>query len=194
MSDEQQKPWERIENEPQIWYRRFERFLLMFPKRSIAAVFQEEETERNREKPRIKPTGDWYEMAEKWQWEERTQAWDDAQFAEDEKVAARVRRSGFALQYKRILALQDLVDGLITETKNQERVWLPDVKAIGNGPDAERVDLVQFNDALFKEIREYITDIADEMGDRVKKKEIAVTSLPPDLYEGIGPNDDGSEP
>lgn len=194
MSDEQPKLWERMENEPPIWYRRFERFLFMFPKRSVAAVFHEENSKKlEKTRKNDDPDGTWYEKAKEWRWDERAQAWDDEQFAEEMKSAARVRRSGFALQHKRILALQELVDGLIDESKIQERVWLPDVKAIGNGPEAERVDLVQFNDALFKEIREYITDIAEEMGERVKKKDISIKALPPNVYIGFNPDEDGTD-
>lgn len=198
MSEEQQQLWNKQEGEPSIWYRRFERYLLMFPRRSVAAAYHEEhpelETEKKREKESdFKPSGRWYEMAKQWRWEERAEAWDAAQFAEEEKIKVRVMRSGFALQHNRMLMLQDQLNKLLAMTENEDRIWIPDVKAIGNGPEAERVDLVQFNGELFKEIREFATDIAEEMGERVKRKEVAITSLPPDIYEGIGPDDDGTE-
>jgi len=200
MPDEQQQQheeWERQPGEPAIWYRRFQRYLLLFPRRSVAAVYHEEHSElgeaSNDVERRQKVPGLWYEIANRWRWEERAQAYDDAQFAEEEKEAQRVRRSGLALQHKRILALQTLVEGLIKETGEKDRVWLPDVKAIGTGPDAERVDLVQFNDGLYKEIREYITDIADEMGDRVKKKEVMHKGLSK-MYVDLDENEDGCEP
>ncbi len=42
----------------------------------------------------------------------------------------------------------------------------------------ERVDLVQFNDALVREIRACLADIASEMGERVKKTEATLKDFP----------------
>lgn len=174
--DEERKPWEQQEGESMTWFRRFERFRLMVFGRSIAAVFQEEETEKNREKPRTKPTGDWYEIAEKWNWEDRAAEWDAFQTEEAERVIARERaivlRSGFALQHKRVQALDKIANKLIDMIEDEDKVWLPDVKAIGNGPSAERVDLVNFNAPLFSLIEKYQASIAAEMGERVKKTEL----------------------
>jgi hypothetical protein len=182
-----------MEGEPLLWYNRFTRFRLMFPRRSVAAVFHGEQSSRNPEKPRRNPDNDWYNAAKRWQWEERAEAYDAAQFAEEEKIRARVMRSGFALQHNRILALQKQLEDLIAMTAEQDKVWVPDVKAIGNGPDAERVDLVQFNDALFKEVREYLTDIAEEMGERVKKQITTHRGLSK-MYVDLNDNEDGCEP
>lgn len=197
MSDEQKlQPWLQQEGEPALWFRRFDRYRLMWPVRKIASVFQAEQTEKNREKPRTIPTGDWYEMANEWRWEERAAAWDAYMDAELEKTIAaerkKILRSELALQHKRVELLNSKAKQLAAITDNPEQVWLLDVKSIGTGPDAERVDLVQFNDAAFKELREYLSDIADEMGERVKKKEVAYKELPPDAYEGITEKDEGS--
>lgn len=183
MNEEQQPIWKRRDGEPALWYRRFERYLLMFPRRSVAAVFHEEETEKNREKPRKKPTGDWYEISEQWQWEERAEAYDAAQFAEEEKVKQRVFRSGYALQHNRVLALQKQAEDLIAMTADQAKVWVPDVKAIGTGPDAERVDLVNFNAPLFTLIDKLLASIAAEMGERIKKTELTGKDGGPVEYE-----------
>lgn len=197
MSGKQQQAWERMEGEPDRWYRRYERFRLMEPVRSIAAVFREEETEKNREKPRTVPTGDWYEMANRWRWEERAAAWDAHLDAEIEKTIAaerkKILRSGLALQHKRVELLNEKAHKLAEITDRDDGIWIPDVKSIGTGKDAERVDLVQFNDAAFRELREYLADIADEMGERIKKKELTYKELPPDRYEGINNTDEGSE-
>lgn len=195
MSDEQAQVqvahvWEKQEGEPAIWFRRFERYRLMFPRRSVAAVYHEEHPQTNPDKPRQKPGHDWYDIANRWHWQERAEAWDAHEFAEEEKIKVRVMRSGFALQHNRILMLQEQLRALLARTKDEQQVWIPDVKAVG----FTQVDLVQFNDALFKEIREFTTDIAEEMGERVKKKDVTVTQLPPDRYDGIGPDEDGSVP
>ncbi len=49
--------------------------------------------------------------------------------------------------------------------KDPAKIWLPDVKSIGTGPTAERVDLVQFNAPLIRELRACLDDIAAELGD-----------------------------
>lgn len=162
--DEEQHEWDRLEGEPAIWYQRFTRFRLMFPVRSIAAVYHAEHPEdtSNDVERRQKVPGLWYKTSRIWRWQERAAAWDDQQTKEDEEAQKRVLKSGLALQYKRILALQERVEDLIEYSKQAKNVWLMDVRSGG----------LQFNDSLYKEIREYITDIADEVGGRVKKKEI----------------------
>ena len=71
MSDEQQI-WARQAGEPLMWYRRFERYRLMQPVRSIVAVFREEKRANERDEA----PGRWYEEAKKWRWDERVAAWD----------------------------------------------------------------------------------------------------------------------
>lgn len=190
---EQQQIWERMEGESPLWYRRFERYRLMELVRSIAAVFQEEETERNREKPRTKPTGDWYEIAKQWQWEERAAAWDAYQDEQLEKqiLAERkkVLKSHYALMHKRVQELDELATLLRKEIHEKEKYYLTDVKQIGYGEFAERVDLEVFNDKLISEFRATLTDIAAEMGERVKKQEVRVTTLPKEYINT--PEDDG---
>lgn len=200
MSDEQQRNiWEKQDGESSVWYRRFSRYLLMFPKRSVAAVYNEENNEpdhgeENREKPRkSEPPGHWYEMAKQWKWEERAEAWDAAQFAEEEKIKKRVIQTKWALQHRRILALQEVAQSLLDMMGDENKVWVPDVKSIGSGPDAERVDLVQFNSDLYKEFREYISDIAEEVGGRVKKQETTHKGLSK-MYVDLDDDEDGCEP
>lgn len=187
--------WEQMDGESPLWYRRFTTFRLMMPVRSIAAVFQQEEESRG--KQRTDPPGPWYEIARQWKWEERAAAWDKHESDTLAKVIAaeraKVLTSGYALMHKRVEQLNALVEQLIEMATHKENVWVPDVKSIGTGSTAERVDLVQFNDALFREIRAHFADIAAELGERVKKKEVAFKELPPDRYEGIDDRDEGSE-
>lgn len=195
MSEQQDRPWDQMEGEPSLWYRRFTRYRLMEPVRSIAAVYQEES--KNDEKRRSNAPGTWYDIARQWQWEARAAAWDAHVDAEIEKTIAaerkKILRSELALQHERVKLLNRKAKQLAEITDTETGVWTPDVKSVGTGPNAERVDLVQFNDAAFRELREYLTDLADEMGERVKKKEVAYKELPPDRYEGITEDDEGSE-
>jgi len=185
----------RMEGEPLLWYRRFMRFCLMFPRRTVADVFHEEHSKKldsTRKNP--EPDGTWYAMAKRWQWEERAEAYDAAQFAEEEKIKQRVMRSGYALQHNRMLALQKHLEDLIAMAKEEKNIWIPEVRTFQSGKDStSTVEKVQFNDPLFKEIREYLTDIADEMGERVKKKSISFDDPPANIYIGFDPDQDGTE-
>lgn len=197
-------PWSQMPDEPLLWYRRFERFRLMEPVRSIPQVYREEKQKQSEEKRgktrsaiQAEPDGTWYMMARLWQWEARAAAWDvelDAQLeAEIAAERKKILRTELALQHKRVELLNRKAKQLAEITDNPEQVWLLDVKSIGTGPEAERVDLVQFNDAAFKELREYLTDIADEMGERIKKHEAAITQLPPLTY-GVSEDEEGCDP
>lgn len=192
MSDERQA-WDQIPGEPDRWYKRFTRFRLMEPVRTIATVWQEES--KSNEKRRSNAPGTWYEIARLWKWEERVATWDAFLDTEIEKEIAserkKILRTGLALQHKRVELLVKKAQQLIDITDTQSGIWVPDVKSIGTGKDAERVDLVQFNDAAFRELREYLTDIADEMGERTKKSEVALAILPK-VYQGTDPDEDGT--
>lgn len=149
------------QNEPIKWYARFDRFRLMKPwERSVNAVFEEEETEKNREKPRKKPTGNWYEIAEEWKWDERAEAWDKEQRAERDRLIAleeeEVLNSKYALKHNRIKALNKLVEQLVEEAENIKNMYLVGAKE------------AKFNDGLYEKIDRYLASIAAEKGERVK--------------------------
>jgi hypothetical protein len=59
----------------------------------------------------------------------------------------------------------------VEATATRPNVWLRDVKQIGSGDNAERVDIVRFNAALFEQFSNYLDDIAKETGGRVQKQE-----------------------
>lgn len=170
-----------MEGEPLIWHRRFERFRLMEPTRSIAAVFREEMGENGRNEP----PGRWYEESKKWQWEERAVAWDAYQTEEQERTIARekekVLRTGFALMHKRVEILNELCNLLIEEAKQKKNMYISSPKE------------TRFNDGLYTSIDRYLNSIAAEMGERVKKKDITVTEIPPSVYLGFDPDQDGIE-
>jgi len=129
-------------------------------------------------------------------WQERVREYDaeQARFQGEAILQERTKilKFRYALMHKRIEQLDRIAQKLLDYAEDEEKVWLPDVKAIGNGPGAERVDLVQFNDALFREIRAHFADIASELGERVKKTDTTVTVIPK-TYLDLDPDEDGSE-
>src|SRR6266849_819687 len=169
-----QKPiWDRQENEPSLWYGRFRVFLLMGPSRSVTDVFLQE---KKSEKGRKIPPGNWYGASKEWCWEERAQAYDAHWIKEQDKIIAQERakvvRSGFALQHKRIQALDRLVNKLLEMEEEDEKVWVPGQKVFWNGKSAETIDTITFNHQLYTLIRKYLGDIALEMGERKQKIEV----------------------
>lgn len=216
MSDERRE-WDQIPGESPLWFGRFERYRLMWP-HSVVEVYRDEwraerrkaREERAREdkggKEGVDPDlenetpkeapGKWYEMASRYRWEERAAAWDAQQMdGIEERIAAeraQMMLLPYAQMHRRVAALNEQVERLLAMTKDPAKVWLPDVKAIGTGPMAERVDLVQFNAPLFHEIRSHLADIAAEMGERSKKSEVSLTVLPK-IYQGTDPDEDGTE-
>lgn len=85
---------------------------------------------------------------------------------------------GLALDYERIRRLKRLADFLEAQIYEQgeggayHNVWLPDVKQIGSGEYAERVDIERFNGALFDQYRATLDDLAKEVGGRIRKQDI----------------------
>jgi hypothetical protein len=110
-------------------------------------------------------------------WQTRLQAIADAAASEAE-AAIRARRraileSGLALDFERVDVLKRVAAQLLDELETGGRLWVRDVKAIGSGENAERVDIERFNAAEVEQLRGLLDDIAKEKGERVKKLEHA---------------------
>lgn len=216
--EEKRPPWAQLPGETPLWFGRFERYRLMWP-HSIVEVYRDEwraarQKTRQTEQGEIRgnqridsaleadmpkeASGPWYDMAKKYRWSERASAWDAHQVAliEENTTAERtlVLATNYAQMHRRIATLNTIAEQLFAMTKDPAKVWMPDVKAIGSGPEAERVDLVQFNAALYHEIRACLDDIASELGERVKRKETKITILPKSYLESAEElDDDGVE-
>lgn len=119
----------------------------------------------------------------KFAWSERAAEFDvDYEaYKNDERQA--VMSYGTSLDYERVRKLKRLADFLekqIYELSTPDdsgistylNVWLPDVKQIGTGKDAERVDIERFNAPLIEQYRSVLDDIAKEVGHRRQKTEI----------------------
>lgn len=76
---------------------------------------------------------------------------------------------GYAATHNRVKDLNKLARKQWKDLQKKELVWLPDVKSIGSGEFAERVDLIRYNAALSEQFRASLDDIAKEVGGRVKK-------------------------
>lgn len=105
----------------------------------------------------------------------------------DEHIAefrARVRRRGIAIVENRIAHLQrrhDLMNQVIIDRSHDPKMeevpggrtglMVHNVKSVGAGENAERVDLYEVDAALLKELREHERQVAQELGQWTEKKE-----------------------
>lgn len=108
-------------------------------------------------------------------WSMRAAQFDAEWEAIKDEERRKVMEHGLAQDYERVrklLRLADFIEGQLFECDtddNYPNVWLPDVKQIGTGDSAERVDLVRFNAPIIAEFRAVLDDIAKETGGRVKR-------------------------
>jgi len=147
---------------------------------ALLAQYQEKtEFVRNFKPPSMsaKTLGTW---SSRFSWPDRAAELD----ANWDEISTEERRRemtfGLALDYERVRKLKRLARFLEAQiyelsVPNDEdlqvyhNVWLPDVKQVGSGDDAERVDIERFNSALFTQYRETLNDLAKEEGGRVQK-------------------------
>lgn len=133
-------------------------------------------------KSRNNPPTDSYDTIRNWSsdfgWSERAAEYDS--HLEDEKNLKRqqVMNKGLALEYERVEELERLARYLKSEiyrkgeSGRNDGVWLRDVKQIGTGDAAEKVDIERFNAPIIDQYRGTLDDLAKETGGRIKKQEI----------------------
>jgi hypothetical protein len=170
--------WDRQPAEGPKAYKAFLLYRNLGARRSLDAAYQLSLPEQQKSNKRA--TGRWTEWSRQFQWLTRAQAWDTWRQAEHERIEQelekeeiqRVMSLRYAKSYYRVEDLNTVAENLLKEIKETDKVWLPDVKSIGGGEFAERVDLIRFNAQLFQQYRGTLEDIAAELGGRVKKQEV----------------------
>jgi len=95
---DERHPWDRLPNEPSIWFYRFDRYRLLGPERTMARAYTIYRRERRMRagKPvdmgrRWSAPPPWWQNWRLWRWKERAEAWDEYQCHLDERVVA-IRR------------------------------------------------------------------------------------------------------
>lgn len=173
--ENERKTWEQMPEESDLWYGRFRAYLLMGFKRSIQAVFQLE-TEEKRGNPSGEAQGHWYEYAKKYDWEERAKVYDAHWIEEQDEIIKQERekviRLGFALDYKRIEALNKLADKMMQWADEDDKVWLVKTQDVTGDGFSKHTEETVFNAPMIGMIEKYFAGIAAEKGERVKKQEL----------------------
>jgi hypothetical protein len=174
--DTNRNPWEQLPGETNAWFNRFDRFRLLTD-RSVQAAFNQWRLAKGRKLSRSTPKS-WRDASKRWNWYERGEAWDrhclEQASMEIEKERIRILQSGYALKHERIKVLNELAEMLLGEIKEVDKRWCPDVKSIGQGENAERVDIVRFNGSLIEQARKSLEDIAAELGERINRQELTL--------------------
>lgn len=149
-------------------------FLRMGPGRSLPAL-QATYAKSNQKSPPAASLGTLKQWSARYDWQLRAAAYDALIEEEKNRAAAEMRRAvmeqGFALDLERVRSLDKLASLLEGEVYEEVKRWLPDVKQIGGGEYAERVDIVRFNAALIEQFRGTLDDLAKETGGRKQQLE-----------------------
>lgn len=187
---------ERKDNESSRAVQASNDYLRLGPNRSLNKLQQTYSKSRKNTVPTesIDTLSDW---SRKFGWQERAAIYDtELERAKNEK-RQQVLDQGLALDYERVTKLKRLarflenqlydewakntdgetIDSIAYRGFENYKLWLSDVKQIGSGEDAQRIDIVRFNSSLISEYRAVLADLASETGGRKQKIEHTIKNL-----------------
>ena len=159
-------------------------YLRMGPGRSLTKLAEK----YSKTKRKLAPTQSLASMSNwstRYGWVERSRDYDAGWELVKNEERRKVMEYGLAQDFERVNRLMNLAEFLeaqlyelskpdpVTGEQTYHNVWVPDVKSIGSGEFAERVDLERFNAPLMSEFRATMDDIAKEVGGRIKKSEVS---------------------
>lgn len=160
-------------------------YLRMGPGRSLAKLLNHYQA--GSETPPSKRLNTLKGWSAAFDWQARAVSYDTAiERRKTEQVEARRRfamEHGFALDYERVITLRKLAAFLLGQIYQTDEdghffnIWLADVKQVGTGGFAERVDIERFNAAIFTELRGLLDDLAKETGGRKVKASLETPDL-----------------
>lgn len=177
-------------------------YLRMGPGRSLAKLLEHYQLQQRyltdaKTPPtkRLKTLKDW---SAGYGWQERAALYDAENERQKTEYARQIMQTGLALAHERAERLKDMAALLETEILTRKdghlvNVWLPDVKQVGSGEFAERVDLVRFNHQLIEQWRGLLDDLARETGGRRLKTEnlnIDYSQLTDDQLQRVAAGED----
>jgi len=125
------------------------------------------------------PTQAWDTLAgwsSRYDWSARAELYDTELERQKTERAQEIMQTGLALEHERVEELKGLYallrDQLYEQGENGvlHNLWLPDVKQIGAGEYAERIDIERYNSALVSDLRGVLDDLAKETGGRVQRQ------------------------
>lgn len=145
-------------------------YLRLGPGRSLALLL-EKYLEGNRNTAATLSKATLLKWSARFGWQTRATLYDAETERQKNEYARQIMQSGLALTHERVNRLKAMAELLETEILKRDNgsyptIWLPDVKQIGAGEFAERVDIVRFNASIFEQWRGMLDDLAKEVGGR----------------------------
>lgn len=163
---------EQIEGETSRAVQACNDYLRMGPGRSLRLLAKKYSKSKQKQAP-TEAEGTLFNWSTDYDWQSRAATYDAELDAAKTEKRRQVMEQGLALDFERVTKLKKLAMYLAEQISDTDNVWLPDVKQIGAGEFAERVDLVRFNAALIAEYRATLADLAAETGGRKQKTELS---------------------
>lgn len=146
--------YERMPDEPTLWYDRFLVYLRMGPARTmLGAVHLVEEADKGGEKRSSKTPGAWDNAAKEWNWRVRAESWDDYR-------RKQVFTDGNAYDVARVEKLN----------KYSQRLEQQIDLMLDSMP--KKIRKPWFNHFLYEKYLQSLEALAQETGGRVKKQDI----------------------
>lgn len=81
-------------------------------------------------------------------------------------------KSGLALKENRVQLLQDIADKMKKDIFENGLLWTDEVKGVGSADNFQLIDYKLFNSSEVQQLRGVLSDIAEEVGGRVQRKEL----------------------
>lgn len=147
-------PWDQQPGEPKLWFERFDVFRLLGPNRTVAKAYRKVRYNDIHMAGQGQKSGSnyWYEVADKWRWEARADAWDKMRREELEDREKAVFEDGLSFSYERVDKLKRIAQRL------EDFILDPQTTRI--------------SPYIIEQYRGVLDDIAKERGERAKETRI----------------------
>lgn len=117
--------WEQLPGENNLWFRRFEAFRRMGPRRAVLGVYNKEREQKGAGRRESLPQA-WSQAAHKWNWRARAEAWDVHQSekaeAEWERRAKQHRDDEWAARGQLLDKARQMLVFPLAKTSREEQV------------------------------------------------------------------------
>lgn len=124
--------WERLISEPARWFYRFDTYYrALGPERSLLTAYRLwYQAEKGRKSAAVSAPTSWREAAERWQWEDRAEAWDIGQRLERLKEEDEARRKSRERRLAVLNAVMARASDALVKLKADDARWSDVIAAI----------------------------------------------------------------
>lgn len=132
MNESTGRLWDRLASEPARWFYRFDTFYRpLGPERSLLAAYRYwHQAEKGRKSEAVSAPTSWREAADRWQWEDRAEAWDIHQRLERLKEEDEARRKSRERRIALLNAVMARASDALVKLKADDARWSDVMTAI----------------------------------------------------------------